>query len=107
MVIAPALAGRLHTLTDDIDQERTHARERLEDVIARLERHGLSARGEIADKDPVLAIRDALAALPADKIVLVTEAEDHQNWKETDISEKCEQFGLSVQHLTVIHDLAE
>jgi hypothetical protein len=106
MVVAPALTGRLHTLTDDTEDERSRTEARLENIISRLERHGVSAEGEVGDKDPVVAITDALARFPAEKIFLVTDTEPHQNWKEHRIREQTQQFDLPVRHVTVPHELA-
>jgi hypothetical protein len=64
-VVAPALAGRLHTMTSDLDTEISAATTRLEDALKRLNEHGVPACGEIGDPDPAQAIDDVLAEFSA------------------------------------------
>ena len=75
LVVAPLLNSRLrHWFSDDGEARRTAAT-RLEAVVGRLQRAGISARGEIGDADPVQAIADALAAFAADEVVVSARAE--------------------------------
>jgi len=107
LVIAPALTGRLHTITGDLDAERQSARGRLDFVVRRLKDHGVAARGEVGDPDPVMAIGDGLAGFAAQKIVVVTETEGHENWRERGLTERLDEaHGVPIHHLTVQHDLA-
>jgi hypothetical protein len=106
VVIAPALTRRLHTLVTDIDAELRRAQERLDNVLSRLEQHGVVARGEVGDADPELAIDDILAQFAADKIVLVTETRDHRNRHERKLVEHLEDYRLPIRHIVVDHDVA-
>jgi hypothetical protein len=107
LVVAPALAGRLHTMTSDIDTETNEAKHRLEDVLSRLNHHGIPARGEIGDPNPAQAIEDVLAEFATEKIIIVTETSSHENWREHALTERLEKHGLPVSHLLVAHDLAQ
>jgi nucleotide-binding universal stress UspA family protein len=107
LVVAPALAGRLHTMTSDLDTEMSEAKQRLEDVLRRLNEHGVPARGEIGDPNPAQAIEDVLAEFEAEKIVIVTETSDHENWREHALAERLQKHGLPVTHLLVAHDIAQ
>ena len=50
LVVAPTLASRLHTWTNDTDRESEIAQARLENVLARLEQHGVRAGLEAIDE---------------------------------------------------------
>lgn len=106
LVLAPALAGRVHTMTSDLDAELRKAHDRLNTVLKRLEDHGVIARGEVGDPDPLTAIEDVLDQFPAEKILVVTEAEGHQNWRERGLTKRLEGHGIPIHHLTVEHDIA-
>jgi len=107
LVTAPPLASRLHTFTSDTDDESTLGRRRLEDVIARLRDHGVEARGLIGAHDPALAIDDALAQFPADKVIVVTDSAGHQNWREHRLPTYLESLDLPIVQMVVPHELAE
>lgn len=107
LVTAPPLTSRVHAFTSDTDGETAVARQRLEDVLARLREHGVEARGLVGAHDPTLAIDDALAEFPADKVVVVTDSAAHQNWREHRLPTYLESLDLPVVHLLVPHDLAE
>lgn len=104
LVLAPALAGRLHTMTSDLDTEFHVAQQRLDAVLERLDEHGVTARGEVGDANPVIAIDDVLARFPAERILVVTETAGHENWRERGLTERLHKHGLAVHHLTVEHD---
>lgn len=107
LVIAPPLASRLHTFASDTDEETEAARRRLADVLRRLERHGVRARGRLGAHDPALAIDDALAQFPAQKIILITDTSEHENWREHRLPSYLEGLDLPFLRLIVPHELAE
>jgi hypothetical protein len=104
LVVAPALASRLHTLTNDTDRESELARTRLENVLARLEQHGVRAEGRVADQNPALAVEDALDRFAATEVILVTEDPEHANWSERGLVERIARRGLAVTRLSVAHE---
>jgi hypothetical protein len=104
LVVAPALASRLHTWTNDTDRESEVAHARLENVLARLEEHGIRAEGRIAAQDPALAVEDALDAFPATEVIVVTEDHEHANWSERGLTPRIARRGLTVTRLTVAHE---
>ncbi|HVU76559.1 MAG TPA: hypothetical protein VHC67_03185 [Gaiellaceae bacterium] len=106
LVVAPALASRLHYWTDDIDREHETAEARLESVISRLEQHGVRAEGRVGDQVPALAVEDALDGFPATEVIVVTDDHEHANWAEHDLAERIGRPGLSVTRLTVAHEHA-
>jgi hypothetical protein len=50
------------------------AEEVQEETVERMDEEGIDAAGDTGESDPLLAIQDALATLPADEIVLFTHA---------------------------------
>ena len=107
LVLAPPLTGRLHTHLSDTDGETAAARQRLDDVLRRLRDHGVVAHGQIGDADPIIAIDDVLATFPAEEIVLVTEADGHQNWRERRLPEYLWKLGIPARHWVVPHEQAQ
>jgi hypothetical protein len=106
LVVAPALASRLHTWTNDIDRESEIAQARLENVLARLEQHGVRAEGHVAAQDPALAVEDALEGFAATEVIVVTDDPEHANWSERGLTARIARPGLAVTRLTVGHEHA-
>jgi hypothetical protein len=104
LVVAPALASRLHYWTDDTDRESEIAQARLENVLVRLEQNGIRAEGRVADQDLALAVKDALDGFPATEVIVVTEDHDHENWSERGLTARIARPGLPVTRLTVAHE---
>jgi hypothetical protein len=105
LVVAPPLASRIHTFDSDTDHETENARVRLAEVLARFAKHGIEARGMVGAHDPRLAIDDALAIFSAEKILVVTDTADHQNWREHHLPRYLEGLDVPVVRLFVPHDL--
>jgi hypothetical protein len=104
LVVAPALTSRLHTWTNDTDHESEIAQARLENVLARLEQHGVRAEGRLAAQDPALAVEDALDGFAATEVIVVTDDHEHANWSEHDLTARIARPGLAVTRLTVAHE---
>jgi hypothetical protein len=104
LVVAPALASRLHTWTNDTDRESEVAQARLENVLVRLEQQGVRAEGRLAAQDPALAVAEALDRFPATEVIVVTENDEHENWSERDLTARIARPGLTVTQLTVAHE---
>ena len=104
LVVAPALASRLHTWTNDTDCESDIAQARLENVLARLEQQGVHAEGRVAAQDPALAVEDALDGFAATEVIVVTEDHEHANWSERGLTARIARRGLAVTRLTVPYE---
>lgn len=76
------MGGRL---TWDEDASRTAARERLDDVLERLRGLGVDANGEVGDRDPVSAVRDALRGRQVDEIIVSTLPKGISRWLGEDV----------------------
>jgi hypothetical protein len=102
LVVCPALSSRLKTWTSDEDEGRVAAQERLDATLARLESVGVSARGQVGDLDPLLAIEDAVRVFHPDEIVISTHPEGRSNWLERGVVAAArEEFDVPVTHVVV------
>ena len=79
-VLAPIVASRSHRLASDVDRERDEARARLDASLAWAAAHGFTARGEVGDPDPLVAIEDELRDFGADEVVIAMRPEDRASW---------------------------
>ncbi len=84
LVVVP-LSPIGHLLTWDEEESRMAARARLEAILTRLQERGVEAAGEIGDRDPVEAARDALRAFAADEIILSTLPSGISRWLGQDV----------------------
>jgi hypothetical protein len=102
LVIAPALNSRLRHWFSDSDAAHRDAELRLTRCVGRLTADGVAARGRVGDADPLQAIEDALAAFPADELIIATHPPERSNWLERDlVAHACARFGLPVLHVVV------
>lgn len=102
LVVAPSIVSPLHRLTDDDARERAAAGRRLDEVLAALAGRGVQARGLVGAETPLEAIEDALAAFPADEIVVLAPPPDQARWSEVDLVARARAaFGRPVTHLAV------
>src|SRR3954454_23060524 len=100
LVVVPALNSRLRHWLSDIDDALARAHERLEIALAELRARGVSARGEVGDANPLVAIDDALAHFPASAIVIATLPPGQSNWLERGLIGKARaRFDVPVTHL--------
>ena len=100
LVVSPALNRRLRHWVSDVDAAVAAAAERLALAVDHLAEAGVSARGEVGDADPLLAIDDALAGFTADEIVISTHPPGRSNWLEKGLIEKArERYLQPVTHV--------
>jgi hypothetical protein len=106
LVVAPALNSRLRHWVSDVDEAVAQAGDRVGFALAELREHGVSARGEVGDANPLLAIADALAGFAASEIVIATHPEGRSNWLERGLIEKATvRFDLPITHLVSSYGL--
>jgi hypothetical protein len=102
LVVCPALNSQVRTWASDEDGARAAAQERLDASLAVLAGHGLRARGEVGDGDPLQAIEDALRTFGADEIVISTHPEGRSNWLERNVVGAArERFDVPITHVVV------
>ncbi|MCB0857166.1 MAG: hypothetical protein KDB39_06975 [Austwickia sp.] len=101
LVISPALA---HTTIDqelgNVDPVLPETGERMVEVVDELNRAGFSARGQVGDLDPMMAIGDGLAQFDAEEIVVVANDDENAEPGEEGLWERIE--GEFHQPLTMI-----
>ena len=72
-------------LTWDETESRSVAQARLDEVVARLREMGAEADGEVGDRDPVLAVRDALRSRDVDEVIVSTLPKGMSRWLGEDV----------------------
>jgi hypothetical protein len=76
LVVSPAVnSSPLAFWVSDSDEAIDDAQERLDETLANLRSAGVPARGTTGDSEGMLAIQDALASFPADRVVVVDDPE--------------------------------
>ena len=75
-------------LTWDEDATRQEAGDRLNQFLAHLRDRGVTAEGEVGDRDPVAAVRDAIRGREIDEVVLSTLPPGISRWLGQDIPSK-------------------
>jgi hypothetical protein len=97
LVVTPTLATRFEWLASATDKAREQADERLHTVLGQIEEQGSEASGMVGADDPMLAFEDALAAFPADHILVGLRSPDRADWQERGLLDQLqERFGLPV-----------
>lgn len=86
-VVVPATPMQ-HGMTWDEDTCRQEARERLDRFLERLRDMTVQADGEVGDRDPVAAVRDALRGREIDEVVLSTLPPGISRWLGQDVPSK-------------------
>jgi hypothetical protein len=101
-VVCPALNSKIKHWTNEEDQARADAQQRLERLLVGLRREGFEADGDIGDDDPVQAMEDALRRFPADEVIISTHPPGRSNWLEHGVVHRAqERFDLPVTHVVV------
>jgi nucleotide-binding universal stress UspA family protein len=72
-------------LTWDEQESRAVAQSRLDEVLARLREMGAEADGEVGDRDPVMAVRDALRGRDVDEVIVSTLPKGLSRWLGEDV----------------------
>ena len=78
-------------LTWDEDASRAAARERLDEVLTRLRDLGAEADGEVGDRDPVSAVRDAMRGRDVDEIIVSTLPKGISRWLGEDVPSRLQE----------------
>ena len=72
-------------LTWDEVESRSVAQARLDEVLERLREMGAEADGEVGDRDPVMAVKDALRGREIDEIIVSTLPKGMSRWLGEDV----------------------
>jgi hypothetical protein len=102
LVVTPALATRFEWLASATDKAREQADERLREVLGHLDELESPGSGMVGADDPLLAFEDALAAFPADHILVALRAPERSGWQERGLlDELVQRFGPPVTVFTL------
>jgi hypothetical protein len=84
-VVVPATPPAGHGFTWDEEDSRREAAVRLERFLVHLRSRGVEATGEVGDRDPVAAVRDALRGRGVSEILLSTLPPGISRWLGQDV----------------------
>jgi hypothetical protein len=86
----------------DSDEAIAEADAAQEETVERLEEKGVDAAGDTGESDPAVALRDALATFPADRIVVFSHPEGDRDYREDPgLADAEERFGIPVTHAVI------
>jgi nucleotide-binding universal stress UspA family protein len=72
-------------LTWDEQESHAVAQSRLDEVLMRLREMGAEADGEVGDRDPVMAVKDALRGREIDEVIVSTLPKGLSRWLGEDV----------------------
>jgi hypothetical protein len=87
------------------DTRRAAAGRRLDKTLEMLREAGIPAHGLVVDADPVSAVRDAIAQLEPDAIVISTHPESKSGWLRRDVVERVRSAAGSIPVEHVVADM--
>jgi hypothetical protein len=101
LVVAPALHdSKIRFWMSDDDDAIARAQAVQEESVERLTEGGVDAVGDTGEADPLVAIGDALATFPAERIVVAGHYAGENAYREGGLAEAArERFGLPVEQL--------
>jgi hypothetical protein len=103
LVVSPATnRSKLAFWVSDPDQAIAEAETAEEETVERLEEEGIDAAGDTGESEPALALQDALATFPADRIVVFSHPEGDRDYREDEgLADAEERFGIPVTHAVI------
>lgn len=103
LVVSPALnESPVAFWMSDSDEAIADADEAGTQIVEQLRDEGVAANSTTGESEPLLALQDALATFPADRIVIFVREEDHQRYREDDICDEAQRrFDVPVTLATV------
>jgi hypothetical protein len=103
MVVVPATeSSPLRFWMSDVDESIAEAEQTREQVVDSLSEEGIAASSDIGEPEMGVAIQDALATFPADRIVIFSHPDGDRDHREDAGLEDVEaRFGVPVTHLTL------
>ena len=103
LVVSPATTrSKLAFWVSDPDQAIAEAESAEEETVERLEEQGVDAAGDTGESEPAVALQDALATFPADRIVVFSHPEGDRDYREDEgLADVEERFGIPVTHALI------
>ena len=105
LVVSPATnESKLAFWVSDPDEAIAEAEDAKEDTVEHLESAGIDASGQVGESEPAVALEDALATFPADRIVIALHPDGARDYREDEALGDAERrFGVPVTWLEVTH----
>jgi hypothetical protein len=102
LVVSPAVnESAVAFWMSDSDEAISDAESTAERTAAEFRERGARARAATGESEPLLALQDALATFPADRVVVFVRGEDAARYREEDvIGEAQRRFGVPVAEVT-------
>jgi hypothetical protein len=103
LVVSPATnRSKLAFWVSDPDQAIAEAESAEEETVERLEEQGVDAAGDTGESEHAVALQDALATFPADRIVVFSHPEGDRDYREDEgLADVEERFGIPVTHALI------
>jgi hypothetical protein len=103
LVVSPATnRSKLAFWVSDPDQAIAEAESAEEETVERLEEQGVDAAGDTGESEPAVALQDALATFPADRIVVFSHPEGDRDYREDEgLAEAEDRFGIPITHAVI------
>jgi hypothetical protein len=102
LVVSPATnRSKVAFWVSDADEAIHEADAAQEETVERLEEAGVDAAGDTGEAEPALAVQDALATFPADRIVIFSHAGEKDYREDDGLAEVEERFGVPVTHAEI------
>lgn len=103
LVVSPALnQSALAFWVSDSDEAIADAESAAQKTVAALAGPAGRVRAETGESEPLLALQDAMATFPAERILVFTRPEDEQRYREDDVAgEAGRRFGVPVVERTL------
>ena len=103
LVVSPATnQSRLAFWVSDPDEAIAEAQTAADETVERLEESGVDAAGDTGESEPAVALQDALATFPADRIVVFSHPEGERDYREDEgLADAQERFGIPVTHAVI------
>jgi hypothetical protein len=103
LVVSPASnQSKVAFWVSDPDEAIGEAESAQEETVERLEEEGIDAAGDTGEAEPAVAIQDALATFPADRIVIFSHPEGDRDYREDEgLADAEARFGVPVTHALI------
>ena len=97
LVVSPALhESGLRFWMSDSDEAIQHAEQAANATAGALREEGAQVRAQTGESEPLLALQDALATFPADRVLVFQHDGDDARYREEDLAHAQERFGVPV-----------
>ena len=102
LVVSPATnQSKLAFWVSDPDEAIHEAEVAQVETVERLEESGIDAAGDTGESEPAVAIQDALATFPADRIVIFSHAGEQDYREDEGLADAEQRFGVPVTHAEI------